>query len=117
MRELPRPTTGRLLKNKNKISINITLLLLFIFTLLASPLQAAGELIDINVAAMPAKSAFASFRTQTGFNVQWSGVEVTDVIHPVIASAAWRSTMSNRPSHKNRKTHTLQTTAPKGAPY
>jgi len=79
MKELPRPTTGRLLKNKNKISINIMLLLLFLFTLLASPLQAAGELIDINVAAMPAKSAFATFRTQTGFNVEWSGVEVTDV--------------------------------------
>jgi len=84
MSDLPRPITGRLLKNKNKISINIALLLLLLCTLLASPLQAAGELIDINVAAMPAKSAFASFRTQTGFNVQWSGVEVTDVISKTV---------------------------------
>ena len=79
MRELPRPTTGRLLKKKNKISITIALLLLFLFTLLASPLQAAGKLIDINVAAMPAKSAFATFHTQTGFNVEWSGVEMAEV--------------------------------------
>ncbi len=79
MRELPRPITGRLLKNKNKISINIVLLLFFLFTLLASPVQAAGEFVDINVAAMPAKSAFTTFRTQTGFNVEWPGVDVAGV--------------------------------------
>jgi len=76
MRELPRPITGRLLKNKNKISHTVALLLLFLVTLLANPVQAADELVDIDLAPMPAKSAFEAFRAQTGFNVEWSANEV-----------------------------------------
>ena len=76
MRELPRPITGRLLKTRNKISINIFVLLLFLFTLLASPVQAAGELIDVDVAALPAKSALEAFHTQTGIDIEWSMDEV-----------------------------------------
>ena len=76
MRELPRPFTGRLLKTSNKISINVFVLLLFLFTLLASPVQAAGESIDVDVAAMPAKSALEVFHTQTGIDIEWSMDEV-----------------------------------------
>ncbi len=76
MRKLPRPITGRLLKTRKKISHGIALLLLFLFTLLASPVQAVGEFVDINLAAMPAKSAFEAFHTQTGFNLEWSADEV-----------------------------------------
>lgn len=76
MRELFRPTNGRPLKNNKKISHIITLLLLLLFALLTGPVQAAGELVDIDVSAMPAKSAFAAFRQQTGFNVEWSADEV-----------------------------------------
>ncbi|MGB7452985.1 MAG: STN domain-containing protein, partial [Lysobacterales bacterium] len=79
MRKLPRPITGRLLKTRKKISHGIALLLLFLFTLLASPVQAVGEFVDIDVAAIPAKSAFEAFRTQTGLNVEWSGVEIASL--------------------------------------
>ena len=76
MRELPGPSTGRLLKAKNKISLTITFLLLFLVTILAGPVQAAGALVYIDLAPMPVKSAFEAFRAQTGFNVQWSANEV-----------------------------------------
>ncbi len=76
MRKQPRPTTGRLFKNNRKVSINFVLLLLFLFTLTANPAQAAGESFDINVAAMPAKSAFEAFRSQTGIDIKWSADEV-----------------------------------------
>ena len=79
MRELPQPITGRLLKKNNKVSINILFLVLFLFTVLASPLQAANDLVDIKVAAMPAKSAFATFRSQTGLTVEWSNVDVSEL--------------------------------------
>ena len=75
MRDLPRPITGRLLKTSNKISINIFVLLIFSFTLLANPLQ-AGELVDVDGAAMPAKSAIEAFHTQTGIVIEWSADEV-----------------------------------------
>ncbi|MGB5488727.1 MAG: TonB-dependent receptor [Lysobacterales bacterium] len=79
MKKLPRPITGRLLKINKKISHVITLSLLFLFISVASPVQAAGEPVDINLAAMPAKSAFEAFRTQTGLNVEWSGVEIASL--------------------------------------
>ena len=87
MRELPRPITGRLLKTSNKISINIFVLLLFLFTLLASPVQAAGELIDVDVAAMPANSAFEAFRTQTGIDIEWSVGEVDGLTSKAVSGS------------------------------
>ena len=87
MRDLPRPITGRLLKTSYKISINIFVLLIFLFTLLASPLQAAGELIDVDVAAMPAKSAFEAFHTQTGINVEWSIDEVDGLTSKAVSGS------------------------------
>jgi outer membrane receptor protein involved in Fe transport len=85
MRELLRPITGRLLKNKT--SINIVLLLLFLFTILSNPLQAAADQVDIDVAAMPAKSAFEAFHTQTGFNLEWSADEVSGLTSKAVSGS------------------------------
>ncbi len=87
MRKLPRPSTGRLLKKHKNISLNITLLVLFLFTLLANPVLAAGDLIDVDVSAMPAKSAFEAFRTQTGFNLEWSADEVAGLTSKAVSGS------------------------------
>ena len=87
MRELPQPITGRLLKNNNKISRAVAFLLLFLVTLLASPVQAAGELVDVNLAPMPAKPAFEAFREQTGFDVQWSADEVAGLTSKAVSGS------------------------------
>ncbi len=46
MRKLPRPITGRLLKNNRKLSINITVLLFFLTALFTAPIQAVDEPVD-----------------------------------------------------------------------
>jgi len=76
MRELSPSIIGRLLKNNKNISINIAVLLLFLCAFLAGPVQAAGELVDLDVAAMPANSAFEAFNKQTGLTLEWSAEEV-----------------------------------------
>ncbi len=87
MRKLPRPVTDRLLKINKKISRLTTLLILLLFTLLASPAHAAGELVSLDVAAMPAKSAFEAFRSQTGFDIEWSADEVAGLTSKAVSGS------------------------------
>jgi len=87
MRELSPSIIGRLLKNNKNISINIAVLLLFLCAFLAGPVQAAGELVDLDVAAMPANSAFEAFNKQTGLTLDWSVEEVAGLTsHAVIGT-------------------------------
>ena len=87
MRKLPRPITGRLLKTNNKISISIAVLLLFLSALFAGPIQAAGELVDIDVTALPAKAAFEAFHTQTGLDLEWSADEVVGLTSKAVSGS------------------------------
>ncbi|MGA9574828.1 MAG: TonB-dependent receptor [Lysobacterales bacterium] len=75
MRKLPQPFTGGHLKSNKKPS-SIIVLLLSLFALLAGPLYAAGETVDVDIAALPAKSAFETFRVQTGITLEWSNADV-----------------------------------------
>ena len=87
MRKLPQPIIGRLFKKYQKTSINFGLLLSLLFTLLVSPVQAASKLVDVNVTAMPAKSAFEAFRTQTGFNLEFSADEVDGLTSKAVSGS------------------------------
>ena len=87
MRKLPQPIIGRLFKKYQKTSINLGLLSSLLFTLLINPVQAADELVDINVMAMPAISAFEVFGTQTGFNLEFSADEVDGLTSKAVSGS------------------------------
>ena len=87
MRKLPQPIIGRLFKKYQKTSINLGLLTSLLFTLLVNPVQAADELVDINVMAMPAKSAFEVFGTQTGFKLEFSADEVDGLTSKAVSGS------------------------------
>jgi len=87
MQKQPRPTIGRLLNYKNKISFNLVSLLLFIMALSANPLQAADPAIDIDVAAMPANAALDTFRTQTGYQLEWSADDVAGLTSQAVSGS------------------------------
>ena len=87
MRKLPQPIIGRLFKKNQKTTIKFSLLLSLLFTLLVNPVQAAGELVDINVTAMPAKSAFEVFGTQTGFRLEFSADEVDGLTSKAVSGS------------------------------
>ena len=79
MRKQPRPIFGRILKNNDNLSLNIVLLLLFLFIFPAVPALAANQVSDVNVAAMPVKSAFESLEKQAGIEIQAPGGELDGI--------------------------------------
>jgi iron complex outermembrane receptor protein len=76
MRKQPQPYSGRQRSANKKPNIHILLLSLFLSLIFAAPLQAGGEDVDVKIAALSAKPAFATFHAQTGFTVEWSDAEV-----------------------------------------
>ncbi len=88
MRKLTQPVKNGLLQINKKTPLNTAMVFFFLLlTLLVSPAQAAGELVTLDIETLPAKSAFEAFRTQTGFNLEWSDADVAGLSSQAVSGS------------------------------